>query len=39
MELLIPVIEVRSSKIDKVSKGSGLANCRLIVLRGSPIGG
>lgn len=39
MELLIPVIEVRSSKVDRVSEGSGLANCRPIVLRGSPIGG
>ncbi len=39
MELLIPDIEVRSSKIDRVSEGSGLANCRLILLRGSPMGG
>jgi hypothetical protein len=39
MELLIPVIEVRSSKVDRVSEGSGLANCGPIVLRGSPIGG
>jgi len=40
MELLIPVIEVRSSEVDRVSEGrGGLANCRPIVLRGSPIGG